>query len=265
MVAPEADDRRDDASDEDSDDGELDIDDIAEQAIRTACKAVKHDCSPISLDTSISMDQLYFRGLGTKGGHKRLYTGAQAGVSRLNIEDFAIGCTTPTPAASSQRREVRGAEVRPVNDEKLRRKEAKKQREEKLEKWFGLPKQKLTPELEKELKAIKLRANFDPKRFYKANDSSELPKHFVVATEVGGGMAPVGLNSSTLDINARRGRSFLDTLVRDQKVQEWTAKRASEVSARVFASRFSGHGRPQKQGEGRRNRRGGAWKKIKKG
>ena len=36
--------------------------------------------------------------------------------------------------------------------------------QEKLDKWFGLPKHKMTPELEKELKALRLRANFDPKR-----------------------------------------------------------------------------------------------------
>ena len=36
--------------------------------------------------------------------------------------------------------EVRGARVRPLDDAKERRKEAKQQREERLEKWFGLPK-----------------------------------------------------------------------------------------------------------------------------
>ena len=43
---------------------------------------------------------------------------------------------------------------------------------------FSLPKQDLTPELAAELKAIRLRAYMDPKRFYKGNDTNELPTHF---------------------------------------------------------------------------------------
>lgn len=55
-------------------------------------------------------------------------------------------------------------------------------------------------------------------RFYKANDSQELPKYFTIATEVGGGMAAAGLHSRTPEVTAHSGRSFLDTILRDQKV-----------------------------------------------
>lgn len=52
-------------------------------------------------------------------------------------------CASTAVAAVPQShvaREVRGARVRPLDDAKERRKEAKAQREERLEKWFGLPK-----------------------------------------------------------------------------------------------------------------------------
>ena len=55
-------------------------------------------------------------------------------------------------------------------------------------------------------------------RFYKANDSQELPKYFTIATEVGGGMAATGLHTKTPEVKAHSGRSFLDSIIRDQKV-----------------------------------------------
>merc|ERR1712232_268950 len=111
---------------------------------------------------------------------------------------------------------------------------------------------------EKELKAIKLRGNVDPKRFYKGNDSKELPKYFAVATELPGGMRPAGLRPSQ-EPKPGRGRSFLDTLLRDERVQEWTGKRQREVADRGAASTHSGHGKRASKG----SKRGGAWKKQK--
>lgn len=38
----------------------------------------------------------------------------------------------------------------------------------------------MTPELKRDLRLLKLRGAFDPKRFYKTNDTSKLPTHFAV-------------------------------------------------------------------------------------
>lgn len=89
--------------------------------------------------------------------------------------------------------------------------------------------------------AIKLRGSIDPKRFYKANDTNNLPTHFVVATEVGGGMAPAGLRPRP-EPRPGSGASFLDSLVQDESVQDWTWKKANEVLERGTASLRSGHG-----------------------
>lgn len=117
----------------------------------------------------------------------------------------------------------------------------------------------MTPELEKELRAIKLRANFDPKRFYKANDDSKLPKYFTVATEVGGGMRAAGYEDNRREVTATSGRSFLSEVLRDEKAQEWTAKKAWEVRSRDIASLNSGHGNPRKPRSG-----GANWKRLKR-
>ncbi|CAK0819284.1 unnamed protein product [Prorocentrum cordatum] len=112
---------------------------------------------------------------------------------------------------------------------------------EQLEGWYGLRRQK----------------------FYKANDSKELPKYFAFATEVGGGMAPAGVAAPT----SARGRTFLDSVLRDDKAQEWTRKKHWEVGARGHASVHSGHGKAKqggKKGAGSGRRGAGTWKKTKK-
>merc|ERR1712151_1076101 len=121
------------------------------------------------------------------------------------------------------------------------------------EKWFGLPKRKITPELAKELKAIKLRGVADPKRFYKANDSNALPKYFTIATEVGGGMAPAGEKATVHDVHPRKGRSLLDSMLRDEKVNEWTRRREQDVQWKTVQSRASGHGRVGKKSAKRKD------------
>jgi len=245
----------------DDDDLELDIEGIAEKAADQAKKIAKRmDPGQIKLDIGIGSDQLYV----ASNVSDTFNTAAEGGIYRVNVRAFTEG-TTISPLSSSpasQAREVRGAPTRPVNDRKHRRAEAKKERESKLAKWFGLRKHKMTPELEKELKAIKLRTSFDPKRFYKAHDSQELPKYFTIATEVGGGMAPVGLNTRTADVHAHSGRSFLDTIMRDQKSHEFTNKKFGEVNGRGQASVDSGHGKRKSQGA-KSTHRGGAWKKKK--
>lgn len=257
------------ASGEDEDDGAFDFDSIAESAVQAAEASQKrrrrHREYELSLDIGLSSDHLYLAP-GLKG-QKSFDTAAAPGVSRLDCADFEQG-SEPSALSLPRRRgrEVRGTEPRPVNDKTLRKKEAKNEREARLDKWFGLRRRTLTPELEAELRAIKLRANFDPKRFYKAHDSKELPKYFTIASEVGGGLAPVGLHTRTKEVHAHSGRSFLSEVLRNDKAQEWTRKRQLEVESRGQASFKSGHGTSRaKKAKATGTHRGGGWKKQKRG
>merc|ERR1712070_587412 len=120
---------------------------------------------------------------------------------------------------------------------------------------------------EKELKALQLRGSFDPKRFYKPNDSKALPTHFVMATEIKGGLAPAGL-AANHEPRWNSGRSFLDTVLRDSGSQEWAWKKHAEVSTRGKSSFNSGHGKAGSNGSRKGlkgTKRGGGWKKTKKG
>lgn len=252
-----------DLIDDDSEaDEDVDFDAIAAKAVKAANLA-KPQVQELGLSIGIKPEHMYLAGRKKKG--RGLKMAAVPGKPQLDIVDFSDTGEVPAPETSAvagagphDRREVRGAPARPLEDSGLRRKERKQAREEQLKGWFGMRKQQLTPELEKELKAIKLRGSVDPKRFYKANDSKELPKYFHVATEVGGGLAPAGEKPSA----QKRGRSFLDEILHDAKAQEYTHKRWSEAVDRGDASKNSGHGLSRKKGKASTHR-GGGWKKRK--
>ena len=48
--------------------------------------------------------------------------------------------------------------------------------------WFNMPAVEYTPELRRDMRLLKLRGAYDPKRFYKTDDTSKLPKHFQIGT-----------------------------------------------------------------------------------
>ncbi|KAL4825967.1 hypothetical protein H8958_015382 [Nasalis larvatus] len=50
--------------------------------------------------------------------------------------------------------------------------------------WFGMKAPEMTNELKNDLKALKMRASMDPKRFYKKNDRDGFPKYFQIGTLV---------------------------------------------------------------------------------
>jgi hypothetical protein len=74
---------------------------------------------------------------------------------------------------------INGGVLKPMFNEKLEKKERLKQKEATAGKaWGSMPKVELTEELRNDLKAIKFRNQIFPKRFYKNNDSENLPKYF---------------------------------------------------------------------------------------
>ena len=50
-----------------------------------------------------------------------------------------------------------------------------------------MPKQEMTEELKMDLRAIQMRNQIFPKRFYKGNDSTKLPEYFRIGTVVDDG------------------------------------------------------------------------------
>lgn len=231
------------SSDEDV---EFDIDVIADQAVlqNGATANATEEIKELGLDVGLDSSALYMT--SAEGLKDSCFdTAAVPGRWRARVDDFAKGCGPESIApagASKPSREVRGAKVRPTDDSKMRRKEAKEQREAKLDEWYGLPKHKMTPEIEKELRALKNRAFLDPKRFYKANDSKELPKYFTFATEVGGGMAATGERPTVHEPHPLSGKSFISQALGDETAYTFGEKKRVDAMAKAAASKRSGHG-----------------------
>lgn len=102
-------------------------------------------------------------------------------------------------------------------------------------KWFDMPAAELTPEVERDLKLLKLRHVLDPKRFYKKDDSflggrkkgAKAPQFFQIGTIV----------DTPLDYHNRltkkeRKRHIVDDLLADDESRRYYKKKFMEVQER---------------------------------
>ncbi|XP_014622228.1 rRNA-processing protein fcf2-like [Glycine soja] len=92
---------------------------------------------------------------------------------------------------------------------------------------FNMPAQTITPELQKDLKLLKLRAALDPKRHYKKGDSKSktLPKYFQVGTVVD---SPLDFFSGRLTKKKRKAR-LADEVLSDQNLAAYRKRKVREI------------------------------------
>ncbi|XP_018806205.1 rRNA-processing protein fcf2-like [Juglans regia] len=81
---------------------------------------------------------------------------------------------------------VDGLFVPPNDPRKLNNLMRKQLKDTTSKSWYEMPAQTITPEIEKDLRLLKLRSAIDPKRHYKKGDSKSktLPKYFQLGTVV---------------------------------------------------------------------------------
>ncbi|XP_058727270.1 rRNA-processing protein fcf2-like [Vicia villosa] len=93
--------------------------------------------------------------------------------------------------------------------------------------WFDMPAQTMTPELQRDLKLLKLRDVIDPKRHYKKGDSKSktLPKYFQIGTIVG---SSLDYFSGRLTKKERK-ESFADELLADQNNSAYRKRKVQEI------------------------------------
>jgi len=258
----------DDDSSDNSGSEDFDVDSLAQKAVDVAkqkAKSKDHEVPP-SLDIGVDRSQLYFS-LGDS--NDSFYTANPAGRNVLqfqkppDIQEAARVVDENIEDSVESMNEVRGTPASRLDDSKEKRKQLRQKKAERLDKWFGLSKRQVTPEMEKELQAIKLRAYFDPKRFYKSNDSKALPTHFTVGTMVGGGLASAGEHARP-ETKAGSGRSFLSELLKDDKAQDWTRTRLSAFQAKGQAA-GKNNKKAKKKGPSWKASKGSNFKKRKRG
>uniref|UniRef100_A0A2K6MMB8 Fcf2 pre-rRNA processing C-terminal domain-containing protein n=1 Tax=Rhinopithecus bieti TaxID=61621 RepID=A0A2K6MMB8_RHIBE len=77
-------------------------------------------------------------------------------------------------------------------------------------------------ELKNDLKALKMRASMDPKRFYKKNDRDGFPKYFQIGTLV--------------DNPKQRERTITEELLDDSEFRRYNRRKYSEIMAEKAAN-----------------------------
>ncbi|XP_012781504.2 deoxynucleotidyltransferase terminal-interacting protein 2 [Ochotona princeps] len=98
--------------------------------------------------------------------------------------------------------------------------------------WFGMKAPELTDELKNDLKALKMRASMDPKRFYKKNDRDGFPKYFQVGTIVDN---PADFYHSRIPKKQRK-KTIVEELLADSEFRRYNRRKYSEIMAEKAAN-----------------------------
>ncbi|XP_031231190.1 deoxynucleotidyltransferase terminal-interacting protein 2 [Mastomys coucha] len=98
--------------------------------------------------------------------------------------------------------------------------------------WFGMKAPELTEELKNDLKALKMRASMDPKRFYKKNDRDGFPKYFQVGTIVDN---PADFYHSRIPKKQRK-KTIVEELLADSEFRRFNRRKYSEIMAEKAAN-----------------------------
>lgn len=125
----------------------------------------------------------------------------------------------------------------PLDMEKTRRIERRREKEESLSGWYGITKKKQTDENMQHFQLLHLRKYFNKNNFYKKFDlEKDVTPYFEIGRVIDGGMQPVGMSEESQAKNVtnyrhknKYGKSFLSELLADSEVTGWTEKKYKEI------------------------------------
>eukprot|EP00798_Chlamydomonas_sp_ICE-L_P006879 gene6879-30855_t len=92
-------------------------------------------------------------------------------------------------------------------------------------KWYDLPATQIDSEMKMQLRLLRLRGAYDPKRFYKGFDVTKFPKYFQVGTVMD---SPLDFYSNRLT-KAQRKQSMTEELLHDPKITQNRKKRYAKM------------------------------------
>ena len=124
--------------------------------------------------------------------------------------------------------------VPPCSESKYKLQKKRRQERQKTagDGWFGMKAPELTDELKNDLKALKMRASMDPKRFYKRNDRDGFPKYFQIGTIVD---SPADFYHSRVPKKQRK-ITTVEELLADSEFRRYNQRMYSEIMAEKAAN-----------------------------
>ncbi|XP_043554768.1 deoxynucleotidyltransferase terminal-interacting protein 2 [Chiloscyllium plagiosum] len=97
--------------------------------------------------------------------------------------------------------------------------------------WYNMKAPEITDELKNDLKALKMRAAINPKRFYKKNDREGFPKYFQVGTILDN---PVDFYHSRVPKKERK-RTMVEELLADAEFRRYNKRKYQQIIAEKTA------------------------------
>lgn len=118
--------------------------------------------------------------------------------------------------------------------------------------WFDMPAPERTPELEKDLQLLAMRAALDPKQHYRKGEQLGKGKYFQLGTVISDS---TGRYTDRLT-RRQRGNTMLDTLMRDTERQQYLKRKYEGLQeAAIKAGRQSRPAKPWAASSGRKGSR----------
>lgn len=110
-------------------------------------------------------------------------------------------------------------------------------------KWYDLPATAITDDVKRELRLLRLRNAYDPKRFYRSYDGGKFPRYFAVATVEDDPLEPA---SSRLSRRERKRATITEQLLADAHLSDARKRRFDRLQDE--AARLAGMGKSGERG-----------------
>jgi hypothetical protein len=136
----------------------------------------------------------------------------------------------------------RAAPLDPKTAAKAAREQATK-RDTAGKRWYDLPATPITDDVKRELRLLRLRGAYDPKRFYKSYDAGRFPRYFAVATVQDD---PLESASARLSRKERRRATITEQLLADDHLAGARKRRFDKLQDE--AERLAGMGKSGARG-----------------
>lgn len=144
--------------------------------------------------------------------------------------NFYKGLAKFTEKMKSMEEVIRRAEqpIQLIPTAEARREEKRRRKDTAGPAWFNMPAAEKTPELEAELRALRLRNIIDPKRHYKGGDQASTSKYVQIGTIIDD---PTDFYASKTHTTSRRARqkSLVDSLLRDEESRLYYKSRFNKL------------------------------------
>ncbi|KAK4054009.1 dTDP-fucopyranose mutase [Microbotryomycetes sp. JL221] len=100
--------------------------------------------------------------------------------------------------------------------------------------WFNMPTTEITPEIKREIQAMRLRNALDPKRFYKSSSKQDkqIPEFFQM-----GHVIESNRSASTATPAIAKKRTFVEELISDEQSKLYAKKKTNEIMSKHMSGR----------------------------